>query len=330
MKQWKIVRAGTPSSSSTRNVSSHALREWIISGRSTSWRAGCAAGTRPPARRAASARSGGRSRPRRSRRTRSASASATSPSHSASRLRRVVRVQADRRVHVVVLRREVERLAATSRARCRRTPSTRRPRRAPARTCASASSGVEARLARARAGGGSARRPTRIAHSASLPREQRLALLQLRARGQQAPRRGRRAAAGLRAGRAGRAGATARPAAFGITGDASSATIRSVSRQSPSTPATASVSPALLQRPRRAVLDERVGGADQVPDREPNADAKSSRSIAAAMPSYAVAAASTSGPFSARRRARHRRSSSPPCSSTRFARLPKLFARSAL
>ena len=32
VKQWKIVRSGTPSSSSTRNVSSHASREWITSG----------------------------------------------------------------------------------------------------------------------------------------------------------------------------------------------------------------------------------------------------------------------------------------------------------
>ena len=37
VKQWKIVRAGTPSSSRTSNVSSHASREWITSARSCSW-----------------------------------------------------------------------------------------------------------------------------------------------------------------------------------------------------------------------------------------------------------------------------------------------------
>ena len=64
-------------------------------------RAGSGTGTRPPARRAASARRRGRSRlaDRDARARRRASGS--SASHSSSSLRRVVRMQADRRVHVV-------------------------------------------------------------------------------------------------------------------------------------------------------------------------------------------------------------------------------------
>ena len=69
VKQWKIVRAGTPSLARTPNVSSHASREWITSGEvALVRRARSAPRTRLPARRAASARSGGRARTRRSRR----------------------------------------------------------------------------------------------------------------------------------------------------------------------------------------------------------------------------------------------------------------------
>ena len=191
MKQWKIVRVGHAF------VVEHAERVVPRVARVDHQRpvhglgrAGSGAGTRPPARRAVSARSGGRSRPRRSRRSarrRPARRARPTPRRAATR-----RAGAGRRSRT--RRRSAPRdrsPAATSRARCRRTPSTRRPRRAPA---APARRRRRARTAsrRSRAADGSARRPTRtsLAHSASLPREQRLALLQLRARGQLPPRRG--------------------------------------------------------------------------------------------------------------------------------------------
>ena len=87
-------------------------------------------------------------------------------------------------------------------------------------------------------------------------------------------------------------------AAFGITGDASSATMRSASRQSPSTPATASASPALLQRPRLrgprcSALAARIR-SQTAPNAAREVEPRHRRPTS---PSNAAAAASTSGPF---------------------------------
>ena len=202
------------------------------------WRARCAAGTRPPARRAASARSADRTRPRRSRRNASAPASATSPSHSASSRDASCgcspRSRTRRRA-----RRELERLPRRLEpgAHAHHPLDTRGARPFDLRV---GIVGLEARLAQLQlqvAVRVDPAAPSLDSRRSPSSREQRLALFELRARGQQSPLRPR---PGSRwsSGRPGQAEPAPQlaPTAFGITGDASNATMRSVSRQSPSTP----------------------------------------------------------------------------------------------
>ena len=86
----------------------------------------------------------------------------------------------------------------------------------------------------------------------------------------------------------------------------------------------------LVQRPRLAILDVRVRVPDQLPDRAERRREKSSSSMLGAAPSNAAVTAVDERAVSRVRRARRRRSSSIAMFSTRFARFPKLFARSPL
>ena len=148
-----------------------------------------------------------------------------------------------------------------------------------------------------------------------LAREQRLALLQLsrpRAAVPTPPPPGSRCVLGP--ARADRAAATARPPRSGspATRAARRCAAPRGSRRAPPRPRRRR--PPCCSAHGCAVLDVRVGrrGSGPRPRRTPLA--KSSRVIAAGIPSNAVAAASRERPVVARRRARHRRSSSPPCS----------------
>ena len=178
---------------------------------------------------------------------------------------------------------------ATSRDRSRHTPSTRRPPPRLARSCSAPPWPV------ADDSGQSTHAVTRFPCAGTAARLSPTA----------SPRavRPHAAASGSRAS-SGRPGSPSRrqssAAAFGITGDASSATMRSASRQSPNTSSTAAASPALCNahgwRSSMYALVARIRSQTA-----PNPDAKSSRDIASDNPSYAAAAAPTSGPSRARR-----------------------------
>ena len=171
-------------------------------------------------------------------------------------LRRVVRMQADRGVHVGMPVGERQSPPATSRGRCRRRPSTRPPRRAPA---------PRARR-RPRAAGGSGSRPTRASAHVSLRGNSGSPLSSVAPAGS----RPHAAASGSRSS-SGRPVSPSRrhssAAAFGITGDASSATIaqrlETVAQHRGDRVGVA----LLVQLPGLGVLDVRVRGADEVPDR---------------------------------------------------------------
>ena len=323
------MRAGTPSSSSTRNVSSHASREWITSARSSSVRErGSARGTRPPGRRAVGvlvveveAGLADRDDPPVAR----ASASRSAP---------LVVEAATRRGGAA--RRWRTRRRGARRARPR--PAGRRqvgadahhrhdPGRPGPRTRASASASDRSRLQVAVAvdpaspaghapgldAAGRAGRPS----PAACPREAEP----------------HAAASGSRWS----SGAPARPSRR----HSSAARARDHRRREQRDDAQRLEAVAEHRaRPRRCrrpcaaptarVLDVRVRGADELPHRAEAAP----RSRAAPVAAVSLVERGRGGvderAVRARRRARRRRSSSTAMLSTRFARLPKLLARSAL
>ena len=308
VKQWKIVRSGTPSSSSTRNVSSHASREWMTSGlpacfASRIWKRNARlllvarrmlvveveaaladrdarrrtprAARACPTRRRASTRRADAARPRAyTSGWRSASVTAACDVSRSVPTHTIHSTPAARaRVDVLVAARELQVAVGVDPAQLRPDPASR-----------------------------------------VLAREQRLALLERSRPRAAGPTPPRRAGARPRAGPARPSRRHSSAAAFGITGDASSATIRSdletVAEHRRDRVGVAR----FVELPRLRVLDVRVRRADQTP--RPRRSRSRSRDgvIASDDPANAVAGDLAQRTVGARRRARHRRSSSPPCS----------------